>query len=198
MVTQAVMQPVVPQTLICQLIGGGVPERFPDLHFSLIEFNAYWLASLVGSMDKCWITGIGQDADWWIGVWDDDRPDDDQPNMAQLFRLNEKWPYPLMPSEYVKRQFHVSFQDDPVAVACRHITGAVDDRVGQRLPARRGHVPRQPELLADAVRRPPRRRAQGAWSAARSAGSSGSRPSRPAAAVEPPGSRLTRRAMPRG
>jgi hypothetical protein len=43
--------------------------------------------------------------------------------MAQLFRLNEKWPYPLMPSEYVQRQFHVSFQDDPVAVACRHITG---------------------------------------------------------------------------
>jgi predicted TIM-barrel fold metal-dependent hydrolase len=28
-----------------------------------------------------------------------------------------------MPSEYVRRQFHVSFQDDPVAVACRHITG---------------------------------------------------------------------------
>ena len=43
--------------------------------------------------------------------------------MAQLFKLNEKWPYPLMPSEYVRRQFHVSFQDDPVAVACRHITG---------------------------------------------------------------------------
>jgi Amidohydrolase len=123
MTTQAVMQPVVPQTLICQLIGGGVPERFPGLHFSLIEFNAYWLASLVGSMDKCWITGIGQDPDWWIGVWDDARSDSDQPGMAQLFRLNEKWPYPLMPSEYVQRQFHVSFQDDPVAVACRHITG---------------------------------------------------------------------------
>jgi hypothetical protein len=43
--------------------------------------------------------------------------------MAQLFRLNEKWPYPLMPSEYVARQFHVQFQDDPIAIACRHITG---------------------------------------------------------------------------
>ena len=50
--------------------------------------------------------------------------------MAQLFRLNEKWPYPLMPSEYVQRQFHVSFQDDPVAVACRHITGRVDASCG--------------------------------------------------------------------
>jgi predicted TIM-barrel fold metal-dependent hydrolase len=123
MVTQAVYSTLVPQQLICQLIGGGVPERFPDLHFSLIEFNAHWLSSLVGGMDKCWVTGIGQDADWWLGRWDDSRPANDQPDMAQLFRLNEKWPYPLMPSEYVKRQFHVQFQDDPVAIACRHLTG---------------------------------------------------------------------------
>ena len=147
MVTQAVMQPVVPQTLICQLIGGGVPERFPDLHFSLIEFNAYWLASLVGSMDKCWVTGIGQDADWWIGVWDDERPDDDQPNMAQLFRLNEKWPYPMMPSEYVHRQFHVSFQDDPVAVACRHITGLSTIVWGNDYPHAEGTFGGSRELL---------------------------------------------------
>ena len=43
--------------------------------------------------------------------------------MAQLFKLNEKWPYPLTPSEDVERQFHVQFKDDPVALACRHITG---------------------------------------------------------------------------
>ena len=47
----------------------------------------------------------------------------DQPTMARLFTINEQWPWPLRPSEYVKRQFHVSFQDDPVAVASRHITG---------------------------------------------------------------------------
>ena len=123
MVTQAVYSTLAPSQLICQLVGGGVPERYPDLHFSLIEFNAHWLASLVGGMDKCWVTGIGQDADWWLGKWDDSRPPTDQPNMAQLFRLNEKWPYPLKPSEYVARQFHVQFQDDPVALACRHITG---------------------------------------------------------------------------
>jgi hypothetical protein len=123
MVTQAIYSTIVPQQIICQLIGGGVPERYPELHFALIEFNAHWLGSLVGSMDKCWITGIGQDPDWWLGVWDETLPATEQSNMAQLFKLNEKWPYPLMPSEYVRRQFHVSFQDDPVAVACRHITG---------------------------------------------------------------------------
>ena len=74
MITQCVYGPIVPQQLMCELIGGGVPERYPDLHFALIEFNAHWLASLVGSMDKCWVTGIGQDADWWLGGWDDTRP----------------------------------------------------------------------------------------------------------------------------
>jgi len=123
MITQCIYGPMAPQQLMCQLIGGGVPERYPDMHFFLIEFNAHWLASLMGAMDKCWITGIGQDADWWLGVWDKDRPSTDQPNMAQLFKLNEKWPYSLKPSEYVKRQFHVQFQDDPIAVACRNITG---------------------------------------------------------------------------
>ena len=131
MVTQAVMQPIVPQQLICQLIGGGVPERFPDLHFSLIEFNAHWLCV---ARRRPW-TSAGSPASartptGGSGVWDDTRPDDDQPNMAQLFRLNEKWPYPLMPSEYVKRQFHVSFQDDPwpspagTSPGCRRSCGA--------------------------------------------------------------------------
>ena len=125
-----------------------MPERYPDLHFSLIEFNAHWLASLVGGMDKCWVTGIGQDADWWLGMWDDDRPDDDQPNMAQLFKLNEKWPYPLMPSEYVQRQFHVSFQDDPVAVACRHITGLSTIVWGNDYPHAEGTFRGSRELIA--------------------------------------------------
>jgi hypothetical protein len=149
MVTQAVMSTIVPQQLICQLIGGGVPERFPGLHFSLIEFNAHWLSSLVGAMDKCWITGIGQDADWWLGKWDDSRPSTDQPNMAQLFKLNEKWPYPLMPSEYVKRQFHVQFQDDPVAVACRHITGLSTIVWGNDYPHAEGTFRGSQALIAE-------------------------------------------------
>jgi Amidohydrolase len=147
MVTQAVYSTLVPQQLICQLIGGGVPERYPRLHFSLIEFNAHWLSSLVGAMDKCWVTGIGQDADWWLGQWDDTRPPHDQPNMAQLFKLNEKWPFPLMPSEYVRRQFHVQFQDDPVALACRHITGVSTIVWGNDYPHAEGTFRGSRELI---------------------------------------------------
>ncbi len=123
MMGQCVYNTINPQQIIIELLAGGVPERHPELHFSLIEFNAHWLASLVGAMDKAWVTGIGQDADWWLGYWDDDRPANDQPQMVRMFDVNEKWPWPLRPSEYVRRQFHVSFQDDPVAVAARHITG---------------------------------------------------------------------------
>ena len=148
MITQCVYGTMVPQQVMCELIGGGVPERYPDLHFALIEFNAHWLASLVGSMDKCWVTGIGQDADWWLGYWDDTRAANDQPSMAQLFQLNEKWPYPLMPSEYVQRQFHVSFQDDPVAVACRHITGLSTIVWGNDYPHAEGTFRGSRELLA--------------------------------------------------
>ncbi len=148
MITQAIYSTIVPQQIICELIGGGVPERYPLLHFALIEFNAHWLASLVGAMDKCWVTGIGQDADWWLGVWDDARPSTDQPNMAQLFRLNEKWPYPLTPSEYVKRQFHVSFQDDPVAVASRHISGVSTIVWGNDYPHAEGTFRGSRELIA--------------------------------------------------
>jgi predicted TIM-barrel fold metal-dependent hydrolase len=141
MITQCVYGPFVPQQVMCELIGGGAAERFPDLHFALI-------ASLVGSMDKCWVTGIGQDADWWLGHWDSTRPADDQPNMAQLFRLNEKWPYPLTPSEYVQRQFHVSFQDDPVAVACRHLTGLSTIVWGNDYPHAEGTFRGSRELIA--------------------------------------------------
>lgn len=148
MITQSIYSSIVPQQVICELIGGGVAERYPELHFSLIEFNAHWLASLMGAMDKCWVTGIGQDADWWLGYWDDTRPADDQPGMAQLFRLNEKWPYPLKPSEYVQRQFHVQFQDDPVAVACRNITGISTVVWGNDYPHAEGTWGRSQELLA--------------------------------------------------
>jgi predicted TIM-barrel fold metal-dependent hydrolase len=147
MVTQCIYGPMVPQQVIIELIGGGVPERYPDLHFALIEFNAHWLASLVGSMDKCWTTGIGQDPDWWLGYWDEGRPQNDQPQMARLFRLNEKWPYPLAPSEYVKRQFHVSFQDDPVAIASRHISGLSTIVWGADYPHAEGTFRHSPELM---------------------------------------------------
>ena len=72
----------------------------------------------------------------------------DQSSMARLFLLNEKWPYPLKPSEYVRRQFHVSFQDDPTAVACRNITGLSTIVWGNDYPHAEGTFRRSQELIA--------------------------------------------------
>ena len=47
----------------------------------------------------------------------------DQKMMGRIFKINDRWPYPLKPSEYVKRNIRVQFADDRVAVHSRHITG---------------------------------------------------------------------------
>jgi hypothetical protein len=53
-----------------------------------------------------------------------------------------------MPSEYLRRQFHVSFQDDPVAVACRHLTGLSTIVWGNDYPHAEGTFRGSRELLA--------------------------------------------------
>lgn len=127
-----------PQRIIADLVGGGVCERYPNLHFNLIEFSAGWLVSYMGFMDKSFRTGIGQDADWWLGFWDDSRSPKDQPAMGRLFTINEKWPYPLKPSEYIQRQIHVQFADDPTAVRARNITGVSTIMWGNDYPHAEG------------------------------------------------------------
>ena len=49
------------QYLLADLVGGGILEHFPDLHFVITEFNAFWLAGLMASLDKAYTLGIGQD-----------------------------------------------------------------------------------------------------------------------------------------
>ena len=149
MITQSIYSTIVPQQVICELIGGGVAERYPDLHFALIEFNAHWLASLVGAHGQVLDHRHRPGRRLVARRLGRDPPAEQQAHMAQLFRLNEKWPYPLMPSEYVRRQFHVSFQDDPVAVACRHITGLSTIVWGNDYPHAEGTFRGSRQLIAE-------------------------------------------------
>jgi len=124
-------------------------SEFGDLHFNLVEFSAWWLVSYLGFMDWSWRTGTGQDPDWWLGFWDDSRPPHDQPAMGRLFAVNGKWPWPLKPSEYVQRQIHVQFADDPVAVKARHITGLSTIMWGNDYPHAEGTFRGSEECIAE-------------------------------------------------
>lgn len=135
------------QPVIQDLVGGGVLDRFPDLHFIATEFNAYWLAGLMGGMDKAYKLGIGQWDEWEVGLFDRARPADDQPAMMRPFAMNDTWPYPLRPSEYVRRQIHCTFMDDPVALQCRHVTGYESLLWGNDYPHAEGTWPKSREAI---------------------------------------------------
>src|SRR3984885_12398526 len=55
-----------PMRIIADLVSSGACERHPNLMFNVIEFNAGWLANYMGSMDKAWRTGTGQDPHWGL------------------------------------------------------------------------------------------------------------------------------------
>jgi predicted TIM-barrel fold metal-dependent hydrolase len=140
-------QPAKGQPVLMDLVGSGVLERHPDLHVVFAEFNAYWLASVMACMDKAYRVGIGQWADWRVGIYDKSQPPDNQSMMIKPFGRNVTWPYPLRPSEYIKRQVHVTFMDDPVAVACRHVTGVDSLLWSNDYPHAEGTWPRSREAV---------------------------------------------------
>jgi predicted TIM-barrel fold metal-dependent hydrolase len=113
----------VPMRIISELIASGACDRHPNLMWNVIEYNAGWLAHFMSMMDKGWRTGTGQDPEWWMGFLQEGKPWGEQDLFGQLFLVNERWPYDLKPSEYVKRNIRVQFADDRMAVQARHITG---------------------------------------------------------------------------
>jgi predicted TIM-barrel fold metal-dependent hydrolase len=76
----------------------GVLERFPDLHVVLVEVNAGWLAWTMSTLDEYY---LAHQKNGWT-----------KPILAAL------------PSHYVRRQVHATFQDDPVALHNIALTGS--------------------------------------------------------------------------
>jgi predicted TIM-barrel fold metal-dependent hydrolase len=133
---------------IAAVIGAGVLERHPTLHVVSAENNAHWLPSMAGAMDKAWTLGIGQGpADLRAGIYDFSRSPSDQPNLVMPFAMNERWPYPLRPSDYVRRQVHATFMDDPVAIATRDFLGVQTLMWSSDYPHPEGTWPRSREAV---------------------------------------------------
>jgi len=73
----------------------GVLERHPNLHVVLVEVNAGWLAWTMSTVDEYYLAH----RHW------------SKPKLDEL------------PSIYMKRQIHATFQSDPIGVALREFTG---------------------------------------------------------------------------
>lgn len=130
-------------TTIPNLVGGGVTERYPDLHFILVESGARWLLSVMDTMDEAWHKGPGvQEVNREIFLGDGQRVWQFQPDELDL-----DWPHPLKPSEYVRRQIHVTFQDDWVALRNRTLTGIEPLLWGNDYPHNEGCYPRSVEAV---------------------------------------------------
>lgn len=104
---------------------GGVLERYPDLHVVMVEVNAGWIAWAMSTLDR-------------------------------YYRDHAHWSKPVLrelPSEYLRRQVHATFQDDPVAIHNLALTGTDCLLWGNDFPHPESTYPESnrvlDELLAD-------------------------------------------------
>jgi predicted TIM-barrel fold metal-dependent hydrolase len=97
----------------------GALERHPGLHVVLVETNGGWLA-------------------WCMEMLD------------EFARANPRWTNPAlqeMPSHYIARQIHCTFQNDPVAIANLPLTGSQVVMWGNDYPHDEGTYPRSQDVI---------------------------------------------------
>ena len=106
--------------VLLYLTTSGVLDRFPRLRVVAVETGASWLAWVMTQMDE-------------------------------IYEKHHMWASPklsLLPSEFVRRQCHVTFQNDPVGVANRPFTGVEPLLWGSDYPHPEGTWPNSHEVLA--------------------------------------------------
>jgi predicted TIM-barrel fold metal-dependent hydrolase len=110
--------------LVVYLVSSGIMERYPEIHFVMVETGASWMTWVLSSMDQ-YVEKKGV-------------------RETNLFPvLKEK------PSEYWRRRGHCTFQDDVMAVVNRHYTGLETLIWGNDYPHPEGTWPRSQEYLRD-------------------------------------------------
>jgi predicted TIM-barrel fold metal-dependent hydrolase len=106
------------------LASSGVLDRYPDLHVVLVEVNGGWLASTLEYMEE-------------------------------YQRSHGEWQKPrleALPTDYIRRQVHVTFQNDPLAVRNRDITGVECLLWGNDYPHAEGTWPNSGKVLDELLR----------------------------------------------
>jgi predicted TIM-barrel fold metal-dependent hydrolase len=104
------------------LATSGVLANHPNLHFVFVEFNVGWLAWTMQTLDFYTESfakyGLAPSGKKWIN-----------PELPEL------------PSFYLRRQVHATFQDDPVAIHNVAFTGAASLIWGSDYPHMEGTYP---------------------------------------------------------
>jgi predicted TIM-barrel fold metal-dependent hydrolase len=100
----------------------GVLERYPDMHVVLVEVNAGWMAWTMSTLDEYFLA----------------------------HQAGKRKPYlPELPSHYLRRQVHATFQSDPVAIIGREFTGVDCLLWGNDFPHMEGTFPNSLTVLDD-------------------------------------------------
>jgi predicted TIM-barrel fold metal-dependent hydrolase len=98
----------------------GILERHPELHVVMVEVNAGWVAWAMSTLDE-------------------------------YYEAHQHWSKPKlaeMPSHYIRRQIHATFQDDKVAVHNLALTGPDVLLWGNDFPHQEGIYPHSNKVLA--------------------------------------------------
>ncbi len=104
---------------LVRLIASGVLDRHPDFKFVLVECGIGWLA-------------------WYLNILD------------ELAHKRHQWMIPqlkMLPSEYFKRQGHITFGDDAVGLNNRHFTGVDCLMWGSDYPHEEGTFPHSRQVI---------------------------------------------------
>jgi predicted TIM-barrel fold metal-dependent hydrolase len=109
------------QITVSDLICQGVAHRFPDLKFVCAEWETGWLAHWLQRLDHAFYRSRGAAPDW----------------------------VDLKPTEYWRRQFYATFEDDRVGVMSRDLIGVDTLMWGNDFPHHDSIWPHSLEILDD-------------------------------------------------
>lgn len=110
---------MLPMNALAGLIWGAIPQRYPKLKFVIVEGGIGWIASLLGLMDHWW-----KDHYRWM-----------EPKLHEL------------PSNYFKRQFWATFEDDRAGILTRELLGVGRLMWGSDYPHTEGTFPHSREQI---------------------------------------------------
>ncbi|MCH7713538.1 MAG: amidohydrolase [Chloroflexi bacterium] len=106
---------------VADIIQSGVCERYPGLRFVVTEFETGWVGMMLKRLDWAYIRGGGE----------------------KVFGL------PLLPSEYWRRNFRVTFEDDPLGIMTRDFIGTETMMWGSDYPHGDSVFPHSMQVLSE-------------------------------------------------